>query len=157
VAKTKNIIIGCAIATVVCLVGGLMLIGGCVYYLAQDPTGVSIELDNATEAHKGQEFDMVVKVVNERRARAFKLTDIDLHDDYLTGFIVVSTDPPHKSSTHVPLDNSQSFTFDVSIPAKESRIFKFRLRPVTQGVFKGDVDVCEGMHFITKTAETEVK
>jgi hypothetical protein len=35
--------------------------------------------------------------------------------------------------------------------------FKFRLRPAKPGIFKGDIDVCEGSQFLTTLAQTLVK
>jgi hypothetical protein len=58
---------------------------------------------------------------------------------------------------HVPFDNRRSFTFDVSLPPGESRTFTFRLRAEKPVLNRGDVDVCEGLRFITGMAQTSVR
>src|SRR5687768_15258267 len=102
-------------------------------------------------------FRLEVLVRNERPKEALKVDDIDIADDYLNGFIVVSTEPRHKSTMHVPIDNSQSFTFGQAIQPGQSNRFIFNLRAVKTGLFRGDVDVTQGMQFVTEMAQTLVK
>jgi hypothetical protein len=86
-----------------------------------------------------------------------KVSDVDIADEYMDGFIVSSVEPKHKSSTHLPVDDSQSFTFDASIPPGDSLVFAFTLLAIKAGVFRGDVDICEGSRFITHYAQISVK
>jgi hypothetical protein len=85
------------------------------------------------------------------------LSDIDIGESYLSGFLVVSTDPAPKSSMQLPFETGMSFTFDVSIPAGETQTFTFELRAESAGIYRGDVDACEGARFITALAQTNVK
>jgi len=57
----------------------------------------------------------------------------------------------------VPIDDSRSFTFDVPVSAGTSRSFIFTLRAEKPGIYRGDVDVCEGTQIITEMAQTVVK
>ncbi len=136
-----------------------MLIGLVVLfaYLVQDVSGVAVKLDSPTEVVVGETFDLRVIVRNERTGENLELADIDIADEYLAGFTITSVSPEAKSSTHVPFDNSQSYTFDASIPPGESRDFVFTLRAESPGIYRGDVDVCEGALFISQIAETVVR
>jgi hypothetical protein len=44
----------------------------------------------------------------------------------------------------------------MQVPAGETRVFAWKLRGVESGMFRGDVDVCEGMQFLTSMAQTRV-
>jgi hypothetical protein len=152
---TKKILLGCSIAAAIAGFGLLLVVGGCIFFFSSGPKGVTIQIENPSSAKAGETIELLVRVTNDRASQPFKLSDIDLDDDYLKAFVVAGTEPEYKSSSHSL--GSQSFTFDVSIPAKQTREFKFKLRAVTAGVYKGDVDVYEGLRSITKIAETEIK
>jgi len=96
-------------------------------------------------------------VKNERSGKVLRLSDVDIAEVYLAGFTVSAMKPTPKSNTHVPIDNSRSFTFDVPVSAGASQSFFFTLRAEKPGVYRGDVDVCEGARFITGMAQTVVK
>jgi len=85
------------------------------------------------------------------------LSDVDIAEDYLAGFTVSSVSPTPKSNKHVPIDNSRSFTFGVQIPPRTAKSFKFKLRAEKPGIFRGDLDICEGARFTTEMAQTVVK
>ena len=152
----KSIAWGCGIAAAVCLVGVIAVVLF-FFYIAEDVQGVGVTVDGPTDVVVGQTFELKVIVTNERPRKVLALSDIDIGEDYLEGFTVSAIEPRPKSSTHVPVDNSRSFTFDVKIPPRASRVFTFALRAEKVGIFRGDVDVCEGMRFITGMAQTSVK
>ena len=58
---------------------------------------------------------------------------------------------------HVPIDNKRSYTFDRPVKPGETARFVFKLRPVKAGLSRGDIDVCEGMRFLTTQAQTLVE
>lgn len=147
---------GCGIATLLC-VAGIAAIALLVVYLSQDVKGVAVSVDGPTDVVVGETFELKVTVTNERPRKAVALSDIDIAEEYLEGFTVSTIEPQPKSSAHVPIDNSRSFTFGVSISAGASRTFAFALRAEKAGLYRGDVDVCEGMRFITGMAQTSVK
>jgi hypothetical protein len=152
----KTIAWGCGIAALICLVGivGIVLI---LFYLAQDVKGVGMAVNGPTDVVVGQTFQLSVSVTNERPRKAMALSDIDIAEEYLAGFTVSTIEPQPKSSMHVPFDNSRSFTFGVKIPPGTARVFTFTLRAEKPGLYRGDVDVCEGARFITGMAQTSVK
>jgi hypothetical protein len=155
-SANKGLLIGCGIAAVAALILIGLVVAG-VVYLSQDIKGVSVSIDSPLDVKLGETFEMVVNVRNERKKRALSLSDIDISEDYLDSFAVISTEPAAKSHMHVPLDNSMSYTFNTRIAPGTTKAFTFTLRAEKIGFFRGDVDVCEGMRFITASAQTVVK
>ena len=152
----KAIAWGCSIAALVCLAGvaAVML---CVAYVAQDVKDVGVSVNGPTDVIVGQTFELSLTVTNERPRKVLALSDVDIAEDYLAGFTVSIINPKPKSNKHVPIDNSRSFTFGVQIPPRASRTFTFTLRAEKPGLYRGDVDICEGARFITGMAQTSVK
>lgn len=151
----KAIALGCVIVAVIGFLGTAALVGF-LYHISQDPEGVAVAVDAPLEVSVGDTFDLVVTVTNQRESHTLHMSDIDIADEYLAGFVVVSVDPVEKSNMHVPLDNSMSYSFDEEIPPGESKSFTFHLRAQDPGVFRGDVDVTEGMRFTSTVAQTAV-
>ena len=152
----KAIAWGCGIAALVCLAGITAVVLSFVY-VVQDVKGVGVSVNGPTDVAVGQTFELSVIVTNERPRKVLALSDVDIAEDYLAGFTVSTIDPKPKSNKHVPIDNSRSFTFDVQIPPRASRMFTFTLRAEKPGLYRGDVDVCERARFITGMAQTSVK
>ncbi len=152
----KAIAWGCGIAALVGLAVIVVVVAGFAY-LAQDVQGVAVSVDGPTDVVVGQTFELSVTVTNERPRKVLFLSDVDIAENYLAGFTVSSIEPRPKSNMHVPIDNSRSFTFGVQIPPHASRTFSFTLRAEKPGLYRGDVDICEGARFITGMAQTSVK
>jgi hypothetical protein len=152
----KAVAIGCGVTALVFLVVGAATILW-IRHVSQDPQGVAISVEGPLEVPVGEEFTLTLVVENQRPAKPFGLTDIDFDEQYLEGFFVLGTDPPAMSSQHVPIDNTRSFSFNRPVPPATTMRFKFRLRPAKPGIFKGDIDVCEGSQFLTTLAQTLVK
>lgn len=154
--KTRQVILwGCGSLLVL---GAIVAIAAffLVNHLLQDPHGLTLSVNGPKDVAVGQTFDLEVVVTNERKDMPLKLSDVDLGEEYLAGFTISSISPKPKSNQHVPIDNTRSFTFDVKIPAGESRHFVFTLRAEKAGIYRGDVDACEGLRFVTGLAETVV-
>jgi hypothetical protein len=152
----KAIAWGCGIAALICL-AGVAVVVIFVTNVAQDVKEVGVFVNGPTDVVVGQTFELSVTVTNERPQKILALSDVDIAENYLAGFTVSSIDPRPKSNKHVPIDNSRSFTFEVQIPPGTSRTFTFTLRAEKAGLYRGDVDVCEGSRFITGMAQTSVK
>jgi hypothetical protein len=152
----KALVIGCGAFALIAIlvVAGLLLF---VNHVSKDLEGVALTVNGPTDVAIGQTFDLEIVVKNERSGKVLRLSDVDIADEYLAGFTVSTVKPRPKSNTHVPIDNSRSFTFDVSIPPGTSQSFIYTLRAEKAGMYRGDVDVCEGMQFITGMAQTVVK
>jgi hypothetical protein len=152
----KRIAWGCGIAALVC-VAGIAAVALFLVYAAQDVKGVSVSVEGPTDVQVGDTFDLKIVVTNERPRRALALSDIDIAEGYLAGFTVSAIKPRPKSNMHVAIDDSRSFTFGVKIEPRASQTFTFSLRAEKPGLYRGDVDVCEGARFITDMAQTSVK
>jgi len=148
--------LGCGILAGCALLGGLLLVG-LVLHVARDPAGLRAYVESPDEVKVGELFELRVVVANDRQGRGLKVSSIDLGESYLAGFVVRATEPSPKSSQRVSFDNSQSFRFDVPVPAGGTNVFTFRLRAARPGLYRGDVDICEGMRFLTVMAQTAVK
>lgn len=154
--QTKKVIaLGCGIVALLGVVG-VAGIFAFLAYVVQDVEGVNVEVGGPSEVVVGQPFDLTIRVTNIRERKILNLSDIDIADEYLTAFSVMRVEPAFKSTMHVPLDNSQSFTFDQRIPAGDTREFVFTLKAHAPGFFRGDVDVCEGLRFVTDMVQTVV-
>jgi hypothetical protein len=147
---------GCGISALLGL-AGVAAVVLFIAYVSQGVQGVAVSVDGPMDVVVGQTFELEVTVTNERPGQVLALSDIDIAEDYLAGFTIGTIDPKPKSAMHVPLDNSRSFTFGVDIPAGASRSFTFQLQAEKAGLYRGDVDVCEGFRFITEMAQTSVK
>ncbi|MGD0744525.1 MAG: hypothetical protein ABSA45_05165 [Verrucomicrobiota bacterium] len=151
----KTIAIGCG---AVLLIGIILVVAVVLFFVhvSKDIEGVVVSVNGPTDVTVGQTFELEVVVRNERASKVLRLSDVDLADQYLAGFTVSSVKPTAKSSKHVPIDNAQSFTFDVPIAAGSSNRFIFTLRAENAGMYRGDVDIWEGMRCITTMAQTAV-
>jgi len=155
VTTKKALLLGCGGVAFLGLVSA-SAIGFFLYHVSQDVEGLGIAVKQPDEVTIGQSFDLEIVVRNDRSKKPLQMTDIDLAEEYLEGFMVSSVVPAYKSSAHVPLDNKRSYTFNLSIPAGESRTFVFKMRARKAGLFRGDADVCEGLQFRTDVLQTEV-
>jgi hypothetical protein len=151
----KALLIGCGGFLLLTLVG-LAAFVGFIWYAAQDAQGVAVSIESPLDVRVGEAFDLIVKIKNERKDAAFKLTDIDFATDYIESFTVLSTDPPAKSTQRVPLIDQMSFTFGADVSAGTEKRFIFSLRAEKPGIHRGDVDVYEGLRFVTVLAQTIV-
>src|SRR4029077_19497960 len=149
----KALFLGCAALGLLGLAGATAIVLF-VMHIAKDVEGLQINVKGPEEVVVGQTFDLEIVVRNERPKKAIQLSDIDLADEYLAGFTVSSVVPTYKSSTHVPIDDKRSFTFDLAVPPGQSRSFVFKMRAQKAGIFRGDVDVCEGTQFKTEMLQT---
>jgi len=151
----RKVALGCGIAAVVALVGAAG-VGGCIAYVSQDPVGMSARVIAPHSVTNGETFELRVEVANHRSGKSMTISSIDVADEYLAGFKVMETVPPHRSVEHIPIDNSRSYTFEQKILAGQTNVFTFMLVARKAGDFAGEVDICEGMRLLTQIAETSV-
>ena len=155
-SAAKVFLIGCGgLLLAVVLAAALMF--SWLVNMAQDPEGVRISTTSPLDVTVGETFELVVHVSNERTNKALTVSSIDISNQYLEGFIILSVVPEVKSSMHLSIDNSLSHSFDVTIAAGATETFTFTLRAEDAGIFRGNVDVCEGARFVSTTIQTAVK
>lgn len=104
---SKIFAIGCL---AVALVGaaGMLVVFAFLYHVAQDPEGIAIAVDVPLNVTVGDTFPLAVTVSNLRDGKAATINDVDIADEYLAGFVVVSVEPVEKTNSHIPLDNTMS-------------------------------------------------
>lgn len=139
---------------------GLSMVFGIAFFgahLMKDLDGARIEIKSPLDVNVQQTFNLEITVHNQRPSKALQLTDLDLSEDYLNGFTVLEVTPSPKSNIRIPLENTRSYTFDIPISPGKSQSFVYTLRAEKEGIFRGDVDACEDLQFITEQAQTVVK
>ena len=154
---TKKIIAaGCGVL----LLMGLVVVGALVLFVAhvaKDPEGMSLRVDMPPTVKRGETVNLVVTVINERKGSPLVIQSINIGDEFLKGFTVLSCEPSFGSSTKVPIDASHSYGFKQEIAAGATNLFTFKLQARRTGQFSDELDVCEGMRFLTMIVETQVE
>lgn len=154
---TKKIIaVGCGAV----LLLGLLVVGAVVLFVAhvaKDPEGMSLRVDMPPTVKRGDTVNLVVTVINERKGSPLVIESIDIGDEFLKGFTVLSCEPSFSSSTKVPIDESHSYVFKQEIAVGATNTFAFKLQARRTGQFSDELDVCEGMRFLTMIVETQVE
>lgn len=147
----KFVLVGCGSVMAVVLAFGTFC-----YYVAIEPDGLAVDIECPLDVTVDRPFKLTVKVSNNRGKKDIRLSDIDIEEVYLAAFVVVSVEPSPKSNRHTPLVDVRTFTFDATIKAGSSKSFTFNLRPHKDGLFVGNIDVCEGLRSVSATAQTLV-
>ncbi len=133
-----------------------VLVGVLLVKMTNDPEDIMVTVSAPDEVQLKKPMELVVQIENRRSRKDFKLTDIDISEDFLEAFVVLSTTQEVRSSTNAPFENSRSFHFNDNIPAGETREYCFGLRPLEPGLHRSDIDICEGMNFLTQMAQVYV-
>lgn len=152
----KAILIGCGVVAVLAVLLLVIIFAG-LAHISKDVEGVSLAVNAPLDVTVGETFDLAVEIKNEREKKALALSDIDISDAYLAGFAIISTEPTAKSSMLIEDPDMRSYTLEISIPPGEAKTFTLKLRAEKAGMYRGDIDVCEGLRFITIAAQTVVR
>ena len=152
--RNKTILITALITmTVTSLVW--MGIGAVGYWLvARDQPEFGLTVDHPNTVHVGEVFTLKVSVENEGSSD-LKLEDLDIYDDLLDGFEVVSVTPKPRSTSSV--FGIRTHVFSRNLVPAESFDIEFELRGKNTGLWGGDIDACTPLqNFVTHYAEIEV-
>jgi hypothetical protein len=129
--------VGClvlVVAVVVALVAG-------VRWLGTDPPDIVVRVEAPVQVLEGQDFEVKASVKNDS-GRPRTLVDVDIADAYLAGIAVRAATPPFKGSSHVPVDDTISHSFDLTLPPHSDTNITFGMSAVHTGDFAGDFDFC---------------
>ncbi|MHC5055050.1 MAG: hypothetical protein ACYTKD_10080 [Planctomycetota bacterium] len=147
-------VLGCLGAALLAAVVGVVLIWFC---LIRELPKLDAKLSLAPEATLGSTATMVVVAKNPHE-EPVTLDSIDIDESFLAGFQVISIDPEPTDTSNVPLLDQRSWSFGEEIAPGESHSVTFNLRPVSEGRFTGDVDVCNpSQDYKTLLADVVVK
>lgn len=132
----KHALAGCITAALLGAVASVVLL---LMYLLYEPPLLSASLLAPTRVALDSEFELVVTVSNPH-PKPMTLDSIDLYEDFLEGFQVLSITPePSDSNAY---GGMRSWEFGDSISPGDELKIRFELRAVEEGRFKGDLDVC---------------
>lgn len=109
--------------------------------LLDEPQGVRVAIDAPLRARVGEDFTVTVTVENTA-AEAQTLTSLDVADAWLAGVAIIGSEPAFSSSMHVPVDETVSYQYDLSIPPGQSVEIRLRASALKSGDFSDDVDAC---------------
>jgi len=129
------------------------LLSGCA-----DPTDVEVGLRAPATVKLGEEF-VITATVKNTAAKTQTLVSLDVGDAYLKGIAILATEPDHRESMHVPLDNTRSYVFRLPVkPGKELSVL-LRAKAVKTGDFDSEIDFCinSDASFLTKSIRTIVE
>lgn len=134
----KQLLVGCLIGALVLSV--VVVVGFWFLFIRELPL-LDAELTLPPGAVMGSSIEMVVTAHNPHD-EAVKLDCIDISNEILEGFQVVSVSPPANDSYEVPFFGMRTWEFGASVEPRESIAVTFELRPVAPGRFRGEIDVC---------------
>lgn len=152
----KILLIGCA---GVAAIGLLLFVAFILFvaHVAKDPEGMKISVNAPATVARGKEFELVVSVVNERKDKPLKVESIDIGEEYIKGFSIVSSEPQFVSSTKSGLLDNRTFVFNQSVAPGSTNTFAFKLLGRKVGKYSAELQVSEGMRMLTMVVETQVE
>lgn len=133
----KVLLIGCGTLLV-------LGIGGCfvfVLYVSNLPEAVEVTVDAPGRVEEGEAFEIVARVRNTGQ-KPRTLVDLDLADEYLEGIAITDTEPDHTDSMHVPIDNTVSYSFGMTVEPGDEAVVTFQAHAAHAGDWSGDFDFC---------------
>ena len=155
------IILGCAalaILAIVCIVavvaGGL--IGTLFLHVIEEPEGLWLTVEAPDAVKVGDTFKLVVRATNRLSDREIELGDLDIEDQYLDGFVIVSISPDPKSTELDTFNDCMAVRFAVTLPPGSTAEFEFELRAQRVGQYRGQVDQFVGLQFLSMVVQTTV-
>lgn len=136
----NKVAVGCLIAGAVSLLLVAILVGVFAFWMVEKPLLTST-LTVPSEVSMSEKALMVVTSTNNHE-EPVTLNSIDIDNQFLAGFQVISVVPGETNNMHVPILDQRSYEFDQVVQPGETVTVTFELRPVQEGRFIGDVDVC---------------
>ncbi len=137
-----------------CFLAMALSLHGCA-----SPSDVTIRIADApVEVRQGQRFSFTCTVTNTAE-KDQELVSLDVADEYLAGIVVVSTDPAFREATHIPLDNTMSYSYNIPLAKGKPVSVQFNCYAARPGDFSGEVDFCinNDSSFLTYPIRTIVK
>ncbi|HUO85707.1 MAG TPA: hypothetical protein VM534_11390 [Thermoanaerobaculia bacterium] len=126
--------------------GFLVLLGvaamvGLFVWVAAEPENIEVTIEAPLNVSEGERFPARVRIRNTASDQQ-RLVSLDVADEYLAGIAIERTNPPFSSATHIPIDDTMSYDYDLVIPPGKEVEVQFDLFAVREGDFSGEIDVC---------------
>ena len=141
------------LSTVIILATIAAALSGC-----GSPKNVEVDIQAPLQVKEGDDF-VITATVSNSASKTQTLVSLDIGDEYLVGIAVLKTEPRHKEATHVPIDNTMSYVFDLPMkPGEEVRIL-LHSKAVKTGDHKSEIDFCinSDASFLSKSVRTIVE
>src|SRR5512142_1760320 len=105
------------------------------------PKDVKVSVEAPLSVKRGESFLVKASVTNSA-TKAQKLVSLDVGDAWLAGVAIESTDPPFAEASHIPIDNTMSYTYGLMVNPGETRTVLIRARAVKEGDHGSGIDFC---------------
>jgi hypothetical protein len=155
VKERTALIIGCSGIGALAIIA-IAVIAAWFMHVTKDPEGVWLNAEAPLDVRVGDTFELVIKVTNRLQDRDIALGDLDISDEYLRGFRIVSVTPDPRSTTIDDLNDCTTTRFGTDVGPGATAEFRFELRAERAGSYRGEVDQYVGMQFVTSVVETAV-
>ena len=123
------------------VLGGIAAVGLACGGLLDEPENITFRVDAPLRITRGEDFQITITVENTA-SEAQTLYSLDVADAYLAGIAITGSTPSFTESSHVPIDNTWSYSYKIEIPAGESLSVVFDASALNSGDFSGDIDAC---------------
>ncbi len=120
----------------VAVAGGVVL-SGC----SGDPKNVTILLDAPLQVKVGEKFQIKAHVTNTG-PKAQKLVSLDVGEAYRTGIAIEKSNPSFSQASHIPIDNTMSYEFNLDLPSNQEKVVTFYATALKAGDYSSKVDFC---------------
>lgn len=119
---------------------------------------MEIGIQAPSNVRKGDNF-VVTATVRNSASKPQTLVSLDVGDKYLEGIAILKTDPNHQEATHIPIDNTMSYVFNLPLKPGEARQILLYAKAVKAGDYYSEIDFCinSDTSFLSKTVRTVVE
>lgn len=123
-----------------------------------DPKNVVLGVQAPLRVNNGDKFVITASVENTA-PETQTLVSLDIGDAYLEGIAILRTEPDNKQASHVPIDDTMSYEFDLPVEAGGRIEIKLFAEAVQAGDHNSHIDFCINSEylFLTKPLRTIVK
>ncbi len=115
------------------------LLAACTSF--ENPKNVVISIEAPLRAKLGEKFEIKARVKNTA-ANPQTLVSLDVGEEYLRGVAIERTDPPFVEATHIPLDNTMSYSYDLKLESQEEKVITLHASALKKGDHASEVDFC---------------
>jgi hypothetical protein len=131
----------------------LLVLSGC-----SGVKNIEVKVEAPLKVANDEEF-IITATVKNNASKEQKLVSLDIADKYLEGIAIVETEPDNSESSHIPIDNTVSYIFDIPIKPGEEIKVDLYAKALKQGDFNAEIDFCinNDFDFISKSIRTVVE
>lgn len=102
---------------------------------------IELDIDQPIDVQAGEIFQTTISISNTASFHQ-ELYSIDIADEYLEGILLVESEPQFKESSHVPIDETESYRYNLTIAPHQTLEVLLTFKATQSGVYRGDADFC---------------